>query len=128
MTEYRELIEELRRPTREFRKAVPSVWSGFTAMHDAAVADGELSRLTKELIALAIAVAQHCDGCIAYHAKAAALAGATRAQVAEALGVAMLMMGGPATSYAPLALSAFDEFAGAVPEKAGDRAGDRIAM
>ena len=41
-------------------------------------------------------------------------AGATRAEVAEALGVALLMDGGTATVYGPRAMVAFDEFAAPV--------------
>jgi AhpD family alkylhydroperoxidase len=81
-------------------------------MHDGAMADGALSARVKELMALALAVARHCDGCIAYHAKAAARLGATPAEVSEALGVALLMEGGPATYYAPRAWEAYREFAG----------------
>jgi AhpD family alkylhydroperoxidase len=65
----------------------------------------------KELIALAIAVSTECDGCIAYHARAAAVKGATRDELAEVLGVTLLMGGGPASIYAPRAWTAFDEFA-----------------
>jgi AhpD family alkylhydroperoxidase len=50
----------------------------------------------KELMALTIAVVKHCDGCIAYHAKAAARRGATSEEVA---GV-WLMDGGTASVYA----------------------------
>jgi AhpD family alkylhydroperoxidase len=67
----------------------------------------------KELIALAIAVTRECDGCIASHAQGAAHAGATEAQVAETLGVAVLMNGGPGTVYAPRAFAAFREFVAA---------------
>lgn len=104
-------IEALRAPTRSLRRAAPDAWSGFGQLHDAALADGALSRRVKELMALVIAVAKQCDGCIAYHAKAAAQAGATAAEVAEALSVAMLMDGGPATVYGPRAWAAFEEFA-----------------
>ena len=45
------------------------------------------------------------------HARAAAAAGATPEEVAEMLGVAVLMGGGPATVYAPRAWAAFAEFA-----------------
>jgi len=62
------------------------------------------------LIALAISVLEGCDGYIASHARGAARHGATRQQVAEALGVTLLMDGGPASIYAPRALAAFDEF------------------
>lgn len=104
-------IEQLRDPTRALRQAIPDTWKAFTGLHGAAVAEGALSTATKELIALAIAVATECDGCIAYHAKAAARAGATAEQVAEMLGVCLLMNGGPATVYGPRAYAAFLEFA-----------------
>lgn len=104
------VIEDLKEPTRSLRRAAPDVWSGFGNLHAAAVADGELSGTVKELIALAIAVVKQCDGCIAYHAKAAALKGATAEQVAEALGVALLMDGGTASVYGPRAWAAFEEF------------------
>jgi AhpD family alkylhydroperoxidase len=66
-------------------------------------------------MALAIAVVKHCDGCIAYHAKAAAQLGATPEEVAEALGVALLMDGGTATVYGPRAWAAYCEFAESSP-------------
>jgi AhpD family alkylhydroperoxidase len=62
---------------------------------------------------LAIAVSKQCDGCIASHARGAAKAGATEAEVAEMLGVTILMNGGPGTVYGPRALAAFKEFADA---------------
>ena len=65
----------------------------------------------KELMALAIAVVKECDGCIAYHAKAAAKRGATADEVAETLGVALLMDGGSASVNGPRAWQAFMEFA-----------------
>ena len=62
-------------------------------------------------MALAIAVVKECDGCIAYHAKAAARRGATADEVAETLGVALLMDGGSASVNGPRAWQAFAEFA-----------------
>lgn len=107
----REVINELREPTRSLSAASPEVWAGFGAMHQAAVADGALPAKVKELMALAIAVVKQCDGCIAYHAKAAARRGATPEEAAEALGVALLMDGGTASVYGPRAWAAFAEFA-----------------
>ncbi len=106
-----DVIDELRGPTRALRQASPDVWAGFGQLHQAAVADGVLPARIKELMALVVAVVKQCDGCIAYHAKAAALKGATREEVAEALGVALLMDGGTASVYGPRAFAAFDEFA-----------------
>lgn len=111
METFHDVIDDLRRPTRELRRSIPDAWAGFAQLHEAALGeDGALPAHVKELIALAIAVADHCDGCVAYHARGAATKGATRDQVVEALGVALLMAGGPASVWAPRALSAFDEF------------------
>ena len=68
---------ELRDPALALRSEIPDVYDGFPELHDAAFADGALDRKTKELIALAIATAQHCDGCMASHARSAARSGAT---------------------------------------------------
>ena len=108
---FHEIVTDLQGPTHELSRAMPETRTGFAAMHQAAVADGALPARIKELIALAIAVAKECDGCIAYHAKAAARRGATAEEVAEALGVALLMNGGPASVYAPRAWDAYQEFA-----------------
>jgi AhpD family alkylhydroperoxidase len=105
------VFDELRPLTRELRGAIPDIYAGFQGLHKAAMAPGALDVKTKELIALALAVSQHCDGCIASHARGAAKAGATKEEVAEALGVTFLMNGGPATVYAPRAYAAFLEFA-----------------
>jgi AhpD family alkylhydroperoxidase len=110
MASHGETLQELREPTRSLRHAVPDTWAGFLALHDAAVADGEVPRHLKEAVALAMSVVKRCDGCIAYHAKAAARAGATPGEVAELLGVALLMDGGTASVYAPRAWEAFEEF------------------
>jgi len=102
--------EELRVPSRELRHAIPQVYAGYRQLHDSALAAGALDVRTKELIALAIAVSKECDGCIAAHAHAAVLHGATPAQAAEAIGVTFLMNGGPATVYGARAFAAFREF------------------
>ena len=98
--------DELRQPTRDLRKAIPDTWAGFGELHRSAMADGALPSRVKELMALVVGVVEHCDGCVAYHARAAAAAGATEAEVGEALGVALLMNGGPASVWAPRAFAA----------------------
>ena len=103
--------EELREPARALRHAIPDVYDGYRQMHAAAYAAGVLDQKTKELIALAIAVSKECDGCIASHARGAVRTGATESEVAEALGVAIAMNGGPGTVYGPRAFAAFREFA-----------------
>jgi len=116
MGHYHDVSAEIGAPYRELRELVPDVLAGYAALHRAAMADGAVPALQKELIALAIAVTRECDGCIAAHARGAVRRGATRAQVAETIGVAILMNGGPGTVFGPRALAAFDEFASDVPE------------
>ena len=100
--------------SRNLRRAIPDVYKGFGELSKAAFADGELDRKYKELIALAIGVVEGCDGCIASHGQAAARAGATRQEAAEAIGVTFLMHGGPATVHGARAYDAFCEFADAL--------------
>jgi len=109
-TDYPQRRSDLLKGYTELGTAVPDVMRGFGEMHRAAVADGELSHATKEMMALAIGIAARCDGCIALHVKAALKAGATRGQIHEAIGVAVLMGGGPASVYATEALAALDQF------------------
>jgi AhpD family alkylhydroperoxidase len=114
MSRHHEVLEQLRGPTKELRKTIPDVWDGFLALHRAAMADGAVPVRLKEAAALAMSVVKRCDGCIAYHAKAAARAGASADEVAEMLGVALLLDGGTASVYAPRAWEAFLEFTAAV--------------
>ena len=111
MTSHHDTLQALRAPTAHLRQMIPGAWAAFTDLHAEAMADGDVPRRLKEAAALAMAVVKRCDGCIAYHAKAAASAGATPDEVAEMLGVALLMDGGTASVYAPRAWEAYVEFA-----------------
>jgi AhpD family alkylhydroperoxidase len=84
--------------------------SGFARLHASSVTDGALTPRVKELMALAIAVAVHCEDCITYHVHDALAAGASRAEIAETIGVAVMMGGGPAAVYGAQALQAVSEF------------------
>ena len=110
MGHWHDVSAELRGPGRDLRDHIPGVYRGFAEMHTAAVREGALSVRVKELIALAIAVAEQCDGCIASHARGAVRTGATPEEVAETLGVSIMMAGGPGTVYAPRAWEAYQEF------------------
>lgn len=80
--------------------------NGFSSLAQAAAGgDGALNKKTKELIALALGVAAHCDGCIGFHAEALVNLGAARAEVEEALGMAVYMGGGPSLMYATDAIT-----------------------
>jgi AhpD family alkylhydroperoxidase len=106
-----EVLNTLSPQHRALRKMIPDVLRGFGELSNAALASGALDTKFKELIALTIGVVHGCDGCIASHAQGAVRAGATKEEAAEAIGVSILMMGGPATIYGARAYDAFCEFA-----------------
>lgn len=112
-THGKQVLDDLSPLHRELRQMIPEAYRGFRELHAAAFAAGALDVKTKELIAMAIAVIDQCDGCIASHAQGAVQAGASREEAAEAIGVTFLMGGGPATIYGPRAYAAFCEFADA---------------
>ncbi len=114
MTKLAETEGHVRADLANLHTAHPDAMNAFMTLHQEAIADRALSTTTKELIALALAVNVHCDGCIAVHAKAALGAGATRDEIADALGVSVLMGGAPAAVYAAEALAAVDEFNGGI--------------
>jgi AhpD family alkylhydroperoxidase len=105
-----ETAKDLRESARQLRDEIPEVIGGYASMQRAAMADGTLSVKVKELIALAIAATRECDGCIAAHARGAARAEATEAEVAEAMGVVVMMNGGPGTVWGARAAAAHREF------------------
>jgi AhpD family alkylhydroperoxidase len=108
---HKAILDDLRQPVKDLRAQIPGVFEGYGALNGAVLSDGHLDAKTKELIALAIAVTKQCDGCMASHARGAARRGATAEEVADALGVAILMNGGPGMVHAPRAFEAFQEFA-----------------
>ena len=107
--DYRALTLDISAYMRELRTLQPAAMKGFSALAQAAGADGSLDKKSKEFIALAIGITQHCDGCIGFHAKAAIRAGASRAEMLETLSMAIYMGAGPSMIYASEALRAFDE-------------------
>jgi AhpD family alkylhydroperoxidase len=116
-----QMARELTAAIREVRGGTPEVMRAFSAMASSATADGALDARTKELIALGIAVAIRCDGCIAFHAKAAEKHGATREEVMETMGMAVYMGAGPSVMYAAQAVEAYDQFAAAKAAPAEER-------
>lgn len=83
----------------------------FSGMARAALEPRALDVKTKELIALAVAVAVRCDPCVAFHARAAVEQGASREEVLETFATAIYMGAGPSVMYAAKALEAYDQFA-----------------
>jgi AhpD family alkylhydroperoxidase len=115
MPSAREVRKGLAEPSRRLQEDVPDVIESYATMQRAVMTDGALPAKVKELMALAIGAAKECDGCIATHALGTAHQGATEAEVAEAMGVVVLMNGGPGTVWGARALAAYREFADRQP-------------
>jgi AhpD family alkylhydroperoxidase len=105
-----ELQAGLSAPLKELRTGAPDAMKAFGALARAALAPKALDTKTKELIALAIAVATRCDACISFHAESAVQQGASRDEVMETMGMAIYMGAGPSVMYAAKALEAYDQF------------------
>ena len=103
-------IKQITGHMRTLRGGAPDVMKAFAGLAQAAVAPKELDGKSKELIALGIAVAIHCDDCIGFHVKAALEQGASREEVMETLGMAIYMGAGPSVMYASHAIDAFEQF------------------
>ena len=111
MTDYRERYATLMGAMGHLGGAIPETMGPFGELHKGSCADGALDTKTKELIALGIGVAVRCEGCIVCHVQDALTAGATREEVLETLGVAVLMGGGPSVVYATEAHEMLDQLA-----------------
>jgi AhpD family alkylhydroperoxidase len=106
-------VDQTNRRMAALRAGIPGPARGFGELARTAIAPGVLDSKTKELIALAIGIAARCDGCLAFHAKAAAKYGANREEILETIAVAVYMGGGPSMIYGAEALDAFDALSAA---------------
>ena len=110
---YRELTRDISAELSKLRSDMPDTLQAFNALGKAASAEGALDKKTKELIAVALSVAARCDPCVGFHLQALVKLGATRAELADVLAMAVYMGGGPSLMYAAKASAAFDEFSAA---------------
>lgn len=76
----------------------------FVAFDKAAMADGAIPAKYKELMALAVAFTTQCPYCIAIHSKKAKQAGASDAEISEAVLVTAALRAGAAVTHGTHAL------------------------
>ena len=107
---YPEMLAKVDKYFEEFEKVHPDAVKGLVALFQAVIKPGALDTKSKELICLGIAVVIHHDGCIAAHTLRSLKAGATEEEIIEALGVAILMGGGPSIAYVTHAMEAMEQF------------------
>jgi AhpD family alkylhydroperoxidase len=106
MLDWNEYQKEIASRLAEFMKATPDSVRGYQLLLNANSKTTHLGEKTRQLISLAVAVTTRCDGCIVVHTEAALKAGATKDEIAEALGVAIAMNTGAALIYSPRVMDA----------------------
>ena len=100
--------DELKTRIGEVGKLSPDTVRGYATLSGAGAKTGHLDAKTRELIALAVAVTTRCDGCITVHVDDALREGATRDEIAEALGVAVALNAGAALVFSGRVMDAID--------------------
>lgn len=90
------------------KATAPDAAKGFGTLFQSVMKEGALSIREKELVALGIGLAMRCDPCVLAHVQKARHAGASRQQIIETAGVAVMMQGGPAYTYLPKLVEALD--------------------
>ena len=102
--------KQLAAGVKELGEITPDTVKGYMALSGAGQKKDLLGPKIRELIALAVAVTARCDGCITVHTEAAIKNGATRDEIAEALGVAVAVNAGAALVYSARVMDAFKEY------------------
>lgn len=102
----------------EIGRSAPDLVKGYRTLVDSRAKTGALDAKTRELVALAVAVTVRCDGCITTHVELARKQGATKEEITDALGVAVMVNAGAALVYSARTIDAFHaaEAAAATPE------------
>ena len=94
---------------RKLREPQPELFKSFVEFDTKVVADGALPVKTKELIAVGTAHITQCPYCIDAHTRRAKKAGASDAEIAEAIFVAMALRAGGSWAHSAIAMRALEE-------------------
>ncbi len=108
MLDWNNYRQQLIETTKTIARLTPDTVRGYGMLSNAGSKTNHLDAKTRELIALAVAVSLRCDGCITTHTDAAIKHGATREEVAEALGVAIAIHAGAALVYSNRVMDAYE--------------------
>jgi AhpD family alkylhydroperoxidase len=109
MLNWNEYRGQLAAGVKEVGQLSPDTIRGYVELSSAGQKKDVLGAKMRELIALAVAVTARCDGCITVHSEAAIRRGASREEIAEALGVAVAVNAGAALVYATRVMDAVKE-------------------
>lgn len=103
-----EFLTKFKNDMEKMKAQAGGAANGFVGLFAKTMADGALTVKQKELVAIGIAVAKQCEPCIILHVQKCLDAGATREEILEASGVAVMMSGGPAYTHIPMVIDAID--------------------
>ncbi len=109
--DWKEYKQQIALSVKEIGGANPDLVKAYAAFHHANSASKHLDAKTRELIALGVAVTLRCDGCINAHSEAAARAGATKEEIVDALGVAVMVNAGATMVYSAHVIDAVHAYA-----------------
>jgi AhpD family alkylhydroperoxidase len=110
LLDWNEYRRQVAAGVKEIGQLSPGTIRGYIELSSAGQKNNLLGAKTRELIALAVAVTLRCDGCITVHTEAAIKQGASREEIAEALGVAAAVNTGAALIYSTRVMDAFKEY------------------
>jgi AhpD family alkylhydroperoxidase len=104
-------LVEIQKTMQAVGKDSPDFLAAFMKFKAEAEKEGVLSKKTKKLIEIALAIVTRCEWCVSLHVKEALDAGATPAEIMEASLVAVLMGGAPSLMFAQNVMKAVNELA-----------------
>ena len=103
--EYRDQVSAA---VKEISKANPDIVRAYAGLNAANAKSTHIDGKTRELIALAVAITLRCDGCINAYRLRHQGRGATKEEIVDALGVAVMVNAGAAMVYSARTIDAFD--------------------
>ena len=74
----------------------PELFADLKKLSEDVMKNGALSSKMKELTAIAFSIAANCEPCLKIHTRRELHLGATKKEIEEIVGVAVLLLGGPA--------------------------------
>lgn len=106
-------IEQLisdRKKAHAYYEERSKVYNAFIDMENQAFSAGKLEKKYKEMIAIGISIHINCESCLEWHIHEALMAGATKDEIIEAIGVGIEMGGGPATVSSRFAMKVLEYY------------------
>jgi len=104
----KEFLAKFKNDMEKMKAQANATVSGFAGLFGKTMAEGALTVKEKELVAIGIGVSKQCEPCIVLHVQKCLDAGATREEILEAAGVAVMMSGGPGYTHIPVVIDAID--------------------